>query len=218
MEQENQFNYPDMETEIMSSAPSPASLEELQKPEQPEQPEQSEQPKESLSNKKPEPETVEVSEQAKKKILQFIQPQESKYHHFQFKNQANIDKLTNVLQNIPEHNITVSYGIPQSTPDITLTENGQTVGKLHLLLCDRRDANKPEKYYVKIYFYHFTNSTLQDAVKSALVSFFESYASQSNNTTKNIVERGGKYNRKIQKRKTQKRKQSNNRKKTNRRR
>ena len=211
-QEDDQFNFPDMETEIVTSAPPP-------EPEIKEEPEIQEPIK---ANKKPEPETVEISEQAKKKILQFVQPQESKYHHFQFKNQTNTDKLTNTLQRIPGHSITVSYGIPQSTPDITLSENGQIVGKIHLLLCDRRDANKPEKYYVKFYFYHFTDSALQNTVKSALVSFFESYMSQSNNTTKNlnnnVIERGGKYNRKMQKRKTQKRKQSNNRKKTNKRR
>lgn len=214
MEQEEQLDFPDMETEIVASAPPPEEPQNV-----------------TSSNKKPEPETVEVSEEVKKRVLQLVKPQESKYNHFQFKSQADTDKLTNVLQSIPGYSITVSYGIPQSTPDITLSENGQTVGKIHLLLCDRRDANKPEKYYVKLYFYHFTDATLQEAVKSALLSFFESFTKQQsnkNNTNKASIslEQGGKRNINVKRIKyithiTRKRKlksKSINRKKTNKRR
>jgi hypothetical protein len=206
MEQEEQLDFPDMETEIVASAPPP---EPESKP---------------VATQKPEAETVEVSEEVKKKVLQLVKPQESKYNHFQFKSQADTDKLTNILQIIPGHNITVSYGIPQSTPDITLSENGQIVGKIHLLLCDRRDANKPEKYYVKLYFYHFIDSSLQNTVKSALVSFFESFANQQsnkNNTRTPIsLEKGGKRSKNRQQitRKRKLRLKSINRKKTNKRR
>lgn len=202
MNQENEhFDFPDIETEIVESVP---LAESEPKPE---------------TVSKPEPETVEISEEAKRKILQLVKPQESKYNHFQFKLQADTDKLTNTLQNIPGHTITVSYGIPQSTPDITLSENGKIVGKIHLLLCDRRDANKPEKYYVKLYFYHFTDSSLQEATKSALLSFFESFRNVKQNNKHNnklIVEKGGM--RKRNRRQITRKIKRSNRKKTNKRR
>ena len=125
---------------------------------------------------KPKAETIEISEEAKKRILPHVQPQESKYYHFKFNSQSNIDKLTKVLQSVPNHNITATYGVPKSSPDITLSENGQIIGKIHLLLCDRRDANKPEKYYVKLYFYHFKDTLLQNIIKNMLVSFFENFS------------------------------------------
>jgi hypothetical protein len=216
-QEEDQFDFPDMETEIVASAPSRTSPEESKS-------EEKEIQEPIKINQKPEPETVEVSEETKKRVLQLVKPQESKYNHFQFKSQADTDKLTNVLQSIPGHNITVSYGIPQSTPDISLSENGQIVGKIHLLLCDRRDANKPEKYYVKLYLYHFTDLTLQETVKSALLSFFESFYKQSNkqgNKNNTTTPAGGKRNKNLNKKRiTRKRNlksKSHNRKKTNKR-
>ena len=207
-QEEDQLEFPDMETEIVASAPPP---EPESKP---------------VATQKPEAETVEVSEEIKKRVLQLVQPQESKYNHFQFKSQVDTDKLTNNLQSIPGHNITVSYGIPQSTPDISLSENGQTVGKIHLLLCDRRDANKPEKYYVKLYLYHFTDSTLQETVKTTLLSFFESFttkqANKNNTRIPASLEKGGKRNKNLNKKRiTRKRNlklKTHNRKKTNKRR
>ena len=209
MEQEDQLDFPDMETEIVASVLP------------------SEEPQNVTStNKKPEPETVEVSEETKKRVLQLVKPQESKYNHFQFKSQTDADRLTNTLQSIPGYSITVSYGIPQSTPDISLSENGQTVGKIHLLLCDRRDANKPEKYYVKLYLYHFTDSTLQETVKTTLLSFFESFttkqANKNNTRIPASLEKGGKRNKNLNKKRiTRKRNlklKTHNRKKTNKRR
>jgi hypothetical protein len=130
----------------------------------------------------PEAETVEISEEAKKRVLPYVEPQESKYHHFMFKDSRNTDKLTKVFENILGHTITVEYGIPQSSPDITLTEGGNVIGKIHLLLCDRRDANKPEKYYIKLYFYHFKDSSVMNMIKEKLINFFEKFG---------VVKKGG---------------------------
>lgn len=119
-------------------------------------------------------ETIEISE--KEKVLPHIKPQESKYWHFTF-DDANKNKLTNILQNVPGYNLTVEYGLAQNTPDITLKdkESNDIMGKIHLLLCDRRDANLPEKYYCKLYFYHFKKPELFQAVKTSLVNFFENF-------------------------------------------
>ena len=83
--------------------------------------------------------------------------------------------MTNVLQNIQGYRLTAEYGVPINTADITLKHNGEVVGKIHLLLCDKRDANLPNKYYCKLYFYHFKNPQLFQAVKTALVNFFENF-------------------------------------------
>lgn len=144
-------------------------------------------------------ETVEISN---KNVINYLKPQETKYWHFSFKNESNQNQLTQLLQNIPNYSLTVEYGIPQNKPDITLKMNDIVVGKIHLLLSDRRDVNLPEKYYCKIYFYHFTKPELFQAVKTSLVNFFENFKP-------NKI--GGKRNKKS---KTQKKKYNIRRKKT----
>ncbi len=117
-------------------------------------------------------ETVEI---LNKGIITHLKPQENKYWHFMFKNEENNKKMTSLLENIPNYRLTVKYGLPQNTPDITLLMNGEIVGKIHLLLCDRRDANLPEKYYCKLFFYHFNNLQLFQTVKNTLVNFFTNF-------------------------------------------
>ena len=119
------------------------------------------------------PETIEIAN--KKAVLRHVKPQESKYWHFKFSDPRHTNQMTNVLQNIQGYRLTVEYGTPVNTADITLKHNGEVVGKIHLLLCDKRDANLPNKYYCKLYFYHFKNPQLFQAVKTALVNFFENF-------------------------------------------
>ena len=148
-------------------------------------------------------ETVEISN---KSIINYLKPQENKYWHFSFKNESNQNQLTHTIENIPNYSLTVEYGIPQNKPDITLKMNDNIVGKIHLLLCDRRDANLPEKYYCKIYFYQFTKPELFQIVKTTIVNFFENF--------KPMSELGGKRNKLNRKVKTQKKKRNIRRKKT----
>jgi hypothetical protein len=117
-------------------------------------------------------ETVEITE--KEKVLPYVKPQEVKYWHFELNKQDN-DKLTELFKNIPEHDITVEYGTSKSSPDISLIEDNNVVGKIHLLLCDRRDKNQTEKYYCKLYFYHFMDQKLFNIVKMKLTYFFENF-------------------------------------------
>jgi len=145
-----------------------------------------------------EPETVEFS----KNIVNQLKPQESKYWRFSFKNEANTNRLKSVIESI--HGLTVEFGVSQNTPDITIKQGENVVGKINLLLCDRRDANLPEKYYCKVYFYHFKNPALYEAVKTAIVNLFEG-----------LKQTGGKRNKK---RITIKRKSIRHKKKTMRRR
>jgi hypothetical protein len=131
-------------------------------------------------------ETIEISN---KSVINHLNPQENKYWHFTFKNEQNKNQLTQTIQNISGYGLTVEYGIPQNSPDITLKRNGEIVGKIHLLLCDRRDANLPEKYYCKIYFYHFTDQDLYQAVKTAVVNFFENFKSIEGGAKRNKLKR-----------------------------
>lgn len=118
------------------------------------------------------PEIVEIS---RDHIINHLKPQENKYWRFSFKNESNTTRLKTLLQSIPEYNLTVDFETPQNKPDIVLKQDGIIVGKINLLLCDRRDANLPEKYYCKLYFYHFKNPQLYEAVKAAAVNFFENF-------------------------------------------
>ena len=158
---------------------------------------------ETITSEEIEPETVEFS----KNVVNQLKPQENKYWRFSFKNEANTNRLKSVIESIPEYGLTVDFGVPQNTPDITIKQGETIVGKINLLLCDRRDANLPEKYYCKIYFYHFKNPALYQAVKTATVNLFEGLKAH-------IKETGGKRNRK---RATIKRKRIGHKKKTMRR-
>jgi len=154
------------------------SLEDLindkvQKTEQLEQAEEIAQLEQSEQLEEVKPVTIEIAN--KKAVLRHVKPQESKYWHFKFSDPRHTNQMTNVLQNIQGYRLTVEYGVPINTADITLKHNGEVVGKIHLLLCDKRDANLPNKYYCKLYFYHFKNPQLFQAVKTALVNFFENF-------------------------------------------
>ena len=122
------------------------------------------------------PVTIEIAN--KKAILRHVKPQESKYWHFKFSDPRHTNQMTNVLQNIQGYRLTVDYGLRINTADITLKQNEEIVGKIHLLLCDKRDANLPNKYYCKLFFFHFKNPQLFNAVKNALVNFFENFKGQ----------------------------------------
>lgn len=151
-------------------------------------------------------ETIEISN---KMVINHLKPQENKYWHFTFKNEQDKNKLTQTLQNIPGYSLTVEYGQPQNSPDITLKMNNEIVGKIHLLLCDRRDANLPEKYYCKIYFYHFNKPELYQAIKTAVVNYFENFKGSEGGSRRHKPHRKIKTHKKkrvIHRKKTSKRK------------
>ena len=114
------------------------------------------------------PELIELD---KRKILPYVKPQQNKYWHFQL-SEGGQKKLQHELETIPNYKLTATYGIPQNTADITLKQSEQIVGKIHFLLCDRRDANRPEKYYTKLFLFHFKDMNLLNAVRNRLLTFF----------------------------------------------
>lgn len=121
---------------------------------------------------KPKPETIEIKH--KEKVLPYVIPQENKYWHFKF-NDANQNQLTLFLQNIPGYQFTVSYGEAQNSPDITLSDETDIMGKIHFLLSDRRDKGNKSRYYIKLYFYDFKNQQIFDTVKNNLINYFENF-------------------------------------------
>ena len=164
---------PDVAYEDGSIIPVPRnSLEDLIS-DKVQQQEQSEQIEEIADIEEVKPITIEIAN--KKAILRHVKPQESKYWHFKFSDPRHTNQMTNVLQNIQGYRITVEYNFKLNTADIILKQQGEIVGKIHLLLCDKRDANLPNKYYCKLFFFHFKNNQLFQAVKTALVNFFENF-------------------------------------------
>jgi hypothetical protein len=133
-----------------------------------------------------EPETIEISEQGKQKTLPYVEKQTNKFYRFRFKDEANKNKLIKKLQEILGTNITVDIDNKetdtQNKPDILLKENGEIIGKINLLLCDRRDANLPEKYYIKLYFREFKTPESMNKVKEELKAFFENFESATKNS------------------------------------
>jgi hypothetical protein len=164
--------------------------------------------------------TIEISKEATKIILNNVEKQPSKYWHFQFKNEGHKKDLNEVFKSL---DLTAEYGIKQDTPDITLMDSNENiVGKIHLLLCDRRDTNNREKYYCKIYFYHFKNPKMFEDVKAAVLNFFENFKGSQNNPSKNNQSKnnqsvntqsmGGKHKRRTYKKKRMNKKKTHRRK------
>ena len=117
-------------------------------------------------------ETIEIPKQ---NIIMYLKPQINKYWRFTFKNEANVDQLKKIIETTSNYGLTVEFGEAQNTPDITIKQGEVVIGKINLLLCDRRDANLPEKYYCKLYFYHFKNNELYQDIKSAVVNYFMNF-------------------------------------------
>jgi hypothetical protein len=138
-----------------------------------------------LETGKVEPETIEIVN--KTAVLPYVKPQKSKFWHFEFISPGHQKNLSNVLTSSND-GLTVEYGETQKSPDITLKRGSEIVGKIHLLLCDRRDANLPDKYYIKLYFYDFVDTDLYNNVKKTLIDFFENFKS-------NALQQGGKKKR-----------------------
>lgn len=149
------------------------------------------------------PELIEIP---KHNIVHYLEPQKSKYWRFKFKNEVYTNELTRIITKaIPGQTLTVEFGQAQETPDMTIYQNESIVGKINLQLCDRRDANRPEKYYCKLYFYHFKNNELYQAVKTQVVNFFMRFktrASKKSNNIKRIKTRKANKKHNNQRRKT----------------
>lgn len=122
-------------------------------------------------------ETIEIQ---KKDIIPYLKPQESKYWRFTFKKDEDTNRLKEIIKGLGD-GLTVNFETKQETPDIVIKLDNNIIGKINLLLCDRRDANLPEKYYCKLHFFHFTNQVFYDKVRNAVIHFFQNFKQDTSN-------------------------------------
>jgi hypothetical protein len=149
-------------------------------------------------------ETVVVQDYPQK--MGYVQAQP--HTHFRLKHKSDRQKLLHAIEaasSIGPIVASYDYGRKYDT-DIIIRKKGdpnsaKPIGKIHLLLFDRRDRYNIEKYYIKLHFFQFANDELFNNIKNAVTAFFqalpptsESYLGNStrrnsknkNNTRKNI--------------------------------
>ena len=99
--------------------------------------------------------------------------------HFRLKNKSDRQKLLRTIETASTIGPIIAsydYGRKYDTDIVirkkTDSSNTKPIGKIHLLLFDRRDRYNSEKYYMKLHFYQFANDALFDSVKQAVTDFF----------------------------------------------
>ena len=121
-------------------------------------------------------ETVVVQDYPQK--MGYVQAQP--HTHFRLKNKSDRQKLLRTVENASSEPIVASYdyGRKYDTDIILRRKNDSNItkpiGKIHLLLFDRRDRYNTEKYYIKLHFFQFANDELFENVKDAVTEFFRS--------------------------------------------
>ena len=107
------------------------------------------------------------------RIFPYIVAQEST--HFQFKTKEMERRFQQMIEQIPDLTVRFDYG-KEDKSDILLVSSSdptQIVGKLHLLLVDRRDRGDPSKRYVKIHLFHMKDPQQFELVRQRVTDFFE---------------------------------------------
>jgi len=99
-----------------------------------------------------------------------------KQHHFHFKHKAD---HTHLIQAWSAIGITVEFNESgKNNVDVTLTRDGQVVGKIQFLHFDRRDRSIRSKHYVKVYLYQFEDHAMFEKAKQIMRSFFQEIGSK----------------------------------------
>jgi hypothetical protein len=148
------------------------------------------------SKKQEKQETVVVDNYSEKMGHVQAQP----HTHFRFKDKVYRQQLLDVIKGASTVGPIVAsydYGRKHNT-DIIIRNEGNSdrtkpIGKIHLLLFDRRDRYNIGKYYIKFHLFQFANDELFHSVKQAVTTFFnslpkstESYGSSTRRNSKNI--------------------------------
>jgi hypothetical protein len=134
-----------------------------------------------------------------------IEPQEKKWWHFKFRSATDEQRFTQQLAQI---NLTATYNYEgQKNPDVTLTQQGKEVGKIHFLHFDRRDKGTISKYYIKLFLFQFSDSAKLEAVKQVIYDFF-STMSIPHSLKKHSKKRSTKRNKRSTKRSTKRQNKS----------
>lgn len=89
--------------------------------------------------------------------------------HFRFRRPSDEEAFLSALSMPPQQIATY-----QSTgkKDVTLTSaDGRLLGNIHFLHMDGPDIHRPEKYYMKLYLFNFTDATLLRNTKQRILEF-----------------------------------------------
>jgi hypothetical protein len=95
-----------------------------------------------------------------------------KQHHFYLKHKTDRNQLIDMWNQI---GITAELNESgKNNVDVTLTRQGQLVGKIQFLHFDRRDRgpDNRSKHYVKLYLYQFDDSSMFEKAKQIFRDFF----------------------------------------------
>ena len=117
------------------------------------------------------------------RIFPYIMAQEST--HFQFKTKEMERRFQQMIEQIPDLTVRFDYG-KEDKSDILLVSSSdptQIVGKLHLLLVDRRDRGDPSKRYVKIHLFHMKDPQQFELVRQRVTDFFEKIGPSTRTST-----------------------------------
>jgi hypothetical protein len=113
-----------------------------------------------------------------------------KYWHFKFISQSDEDAFTAMLKTAINPTINVIYNYDAvKKADVTIMNGASRIGCIHFLKCDRRDFNNPDKHYIKLHLYNFIDVTHFNAVKDAIIPFFNHIQSNTyqNSMTQNSM-------------------------------
>jgi len=117
------------------------------------------------------------------RIFPYIMAQEST--HFQFKTKEMERRFQQMIEQIPDLTVRFDYG-KEDKSDILLVSSSdptQIVGKLHLLLVDRRDRGDPSKRYVKVHLFHMKDPQQFEHVRQRVTDFFEKMGPSTRTST-----------------------------------
>jgi hypothetical protein len=115
------------------------------------------------------------------RILNMVKPRNKKTRHFTFSSEIVNNQFKRLLESIPGYQLTAEYDERMDKPDIILKQDNTVMGKIHLLLSDRPDVGKKEKYYIKIFLFQFKDQELFNQLKSRIIDFFNKLSSSPNN-------------------------------------
>jgi len=127
-------------------------------------------------------------------MLSWIEPQSKKAKHFALRFAEDEERLRQRIQReqraeppitvVFSKNIKTKYG--KSIPDVTIVKgdsnNKTVIGKVHFLLYDKRDEHNQSRWYVKLFFYEFSDPAMLPSVKSSMASFFKEAKGPSKHT------------------------------------
>jgi hypothetical protein len=137
------------------------------------------------------PETIVITTDQKRGIIEKLQPQKTKNWRFAFKNDKHKTELENILKG-SNMNYRVEFNTKMDKPDITIYKDDNIIGRINLMLSDRRDIGDNTKYYCKIYFDSFTDAEVYSNIKNKVINFFNRLNTVTSNKNYNKTNKANK--------------------------